>query len=99
MSRAPSRYRMDACVLEIAAMRDRLDLQDKDIFLSIGMRQPSFSRKMAGVRAFTVEELGRIADYFSKVTGRELPGWPFVSDDACRIIEAHVYARSASPGE
>lgn len=97
--RKRSRYSKDACTLEIAAMRDRLGLQDKDIFLSIGMAQASFSRKMAGVRRFTVEELGQIADYFAAHTGRVLPGWPFLNNETCRIIEAQVYTARADPDE
>jgi hypothetical protein len=97
MPRTASRYRMDACTFEIALMRDRLGLQDKDIFMSIGMEQGTFSRKMAGVRRFTVEELGQIADFFAEHTGRRLPGWPFVADAECRIIEARVYEPGASP--
>lgn len=87
----PSRYSMDSAIFEIASMRDRLGLQDKDIFLSVGMTQTAFSRKMAGARKFTVEEMGRIADYFAQLTGRVLPGWPLVGDEACRIIEARTY--------
>lgn len=94
--RIASRYRMDAACLEIAMMRDRLGLQDKDVFMSIGMEQGTFSRKMAGVRRFTVEELGQIADFFSAQTGRRLPGWPFVTDAECRIIESRVYAPEAA---
>lgn len=94
MPSASSRYRMDACLFEIAAMRDRLDLQDKDIFMSIGMEQANFSRKMSGARRFTVEELGMIADFFAQKTGRALPGWPFLSDGECKIIESRVYGTS-----
>jgi hypothetical protein len=82
-----SRYSMDRCLLEIATMRDHLGLQDKDVFLSIGMTQATFSRKMAGVRKFTVEELGAIADYFAEQTGRTLPGWPLLSEQHCRTLE------------
>jgi len=91
MAPTASRYRMDACILEIAALRDREGLQDKDIFLSIGMEQTTFSRKMSGIRKFSVEELGQIADFFSAHTGRPLPGWPFISETTCAIIEARVY--------
>lgn len=91
----PSRYSMDACIFEIASMRDRLGLQDKDIFLSIRMSQTAFSRKMAGARKFSVEELGRIADYFAQHTGRVLPGWPVLSDGTCQIIEARAYSADA----
>ena len=86
------RYSMDACRFEIAAMRDRLGLQDKDIYLSIGMPQAQFSKKITGVLEFSVEELGQVADFFSGHLGRALPGWPFVADEACRIIEARVYS-------
>lgn len=85
---------MDACVFEIAAMRDRSGLQDKDIFLSIRMSQTAFSRKMAGARKFSVEELGRIADFFAARTGRSLPGWPVVTDQACRLIEDALAGRN-----
>lgn len=90
-----SRYSMDACRFEVAAMRDRLDLQDKDIYLSIDMPQAQFSKKITGVLDFSVEELGQIADFFAEKTGRVLPGWPFVADAACKIIETRVYSTEA----
>lgn len=93
------RYSLDDVLFEIAAMRRKCGLQDKDIFLSIGMSQTSFSRKMAGARDFSIEEIGRIADFFSARTSRALPGWPFVPDQVCAIIEARVYTPGASPDE
>jgi hypothetical protein len=38
--------------------------------------------------SFTNEELGRIADFFASVTGRELVGWPFVDEAVSRRFES-----------
>lgn len=91
-----SRYSLDRCVLEIAAMRERLKLQDKEIAHEVGISPPQFSHKMtnAGRSSFTVEELGRIADFFAERTGRALLGWPFVPEAAL----AHIEGRTTRPG-
>jgi hypothetical protein len=89
-TRKRSRYSHDDVLFEIGTMRDHLDLQDKDIYLGIGMTQSAFSRKMTGVRRFTVEEIGDIADFFAGVTGRVLPGWPFLSSKECAYIEENL---------
>jgi hypothetical protein len=89
-TRKRSRYSLDDARFEIAKMRDQLGLQDKDVYLGIGMGQTTFSRKMAGVRDFEIAELGDIADFFSRETRRPLPGWPFLSERECAYIEARV---------
>lgn len=70
-------------------MRDREDVQDKEIALACGISTSQFSHKMANVKksSFSVEELGRIADFFSERTGRLLPGWPLVSERECAMVE------------
>lgn len=97
----PSRYSLDRCVLEIAAMRDRLGLQDKDIWMELGIDQGQFSRKMAnaGQSRFRVDELGAIADLFARLTGRLLPGWPFVSERECAWMERGVPGAANRPGD
>jgi hypothetical protein len=98
-TRKRSRYSLDDVRFEIAKMRDQLDLQDKDIYLGIGMGQTTFSRKMAGVRDFEVDEIGHIADFFARETGRPLLGWPFVSGAECTYIEANVPGLRRTAGD
>lgn len=81
------RYSHDRCLVEIAEMTERSGLDDKAVHLGIGMKQTTYSKKASGGRRFTIEELGRIADFFSRLTGRPLQGWPFVSNDACLQAE------------
>jgi hypothetical protein len=90
----PGRYSLDRAIIEIAALRDRLGMQDKEIAHVVGISPPQFSHKMAnaGRSSFTVEELGRIADLFSEKTGRLLPGWPLVSDRECLMLEGRVFS-------
>jgi hypothetical protein len=85
-TRKRSRYSLDDARFEIAKMRDHLGLQDKDVYLGIGMAQATFSRKMSGARDFEVSELGDIADFFSRETGRALPGWPFLGERECAYM-------------
>jgi transcriptional regulator with XRE-family HTH domain len=89
------RYSLDRCIIEIAAMRDARGMQDKEIAHACGISPPQFSHKMANASrsSFSVEELGRIADYFAQETGRLLPGWPFVSERECALVE-----RALRPG-
>ena len=84
------RYSLDDVVLEIAKLRERLGLRDRDVYEACGISQPQWAHKMAnaGKSRFTVRELGLVADFFSRKLRRPLSGWPMVPLAVCDEMEA-----------
>jgi hypothetical protein len=64
--------------MNILAMLADTGTDPKELYTEVGIKQPTWSKKTKG-RPFTLEELGRIADFFSRKKGRPLRGWPFLS--------------------
>jgi hypothetical protein len=91
------RYSLDEVVLEIAKLRMRLGLRDRDLYEACGISQPQWAHKMAnaGKSHFSLRELGLVADFFSRRLGRALTGWPVVSLAVCDEIDAVLEAAHA----
>lgn len=81
----PGRYTLDRATLEIEEqLRRRGRGAQKEVALAIGLDEQAFSHKMRGGKTrFTVEEIGRIADYWNAPRG-----WPWVSWGEGEIIDA-----------
>ena len=91
------RYSLDDVVVEIAKLRRRLGLRDRDIYEACGISQPQWAHKMAnaGKSHFSLRELGLVADLFSRRLGRPLTGWPMVPLAVCDEIDAVLEAAHA----
>jgi hypothetical protein len=91
------RYSLDDVVVEIAKLRGRLGLRDRDIYEACGISQPQWAHKMAnaGKSSFSLRELGLVADFFSRQLGRPLTGWPVVPLALCDQIDAVLEAAHA----
>lgn len=74
----PLRPTRDSVLHNIKAMLVDTGTDQKELFVAIGMSQPTWSKHWNG-REFSLEELAAIADFFSKKKGRPLRGWPFLS--------------------
>jgi hypothetical protein len=91
------RYSLDDVVLEIAELRNRLGLRDRDIYQACHISQPQWAHKMAnaGKSHFSLRELGLVADFFSRHLRRPLTGWPMVPLAVCDEIDAALEATHA----
>ena len=71
-------------------MRVACRLTATQVAEAIGIARTAYSKKCRlEASSFTNEELGRLADFFSKQTGRLLIGWPFVDETMSALLESH----------
>lgn len=60
----------------------------KEVAVAVGLEPSAYSKKVRLRDAsFTLDELGRIADHFSKQTGRRLEGWPLIDEGLSAQLE------------
>ena len=92
-SQPPARHgRFDAYVVarRVESMRVACKLTATQVAEAIGIARTAYSKKCRlEASSFTNEELGRLADFFSKQTGRLLIGWPFVDEAMSALLESH----------
>lgn len=86
-TKRPPRYSQDAVRREILGLLADCGVEPKELYTAIGMPQPDWSRRLNG-RAFKLEELADIADFFAERKKRALTGWPFVSLAESAILDA-----------
>ena len=88
-SRAPAgRYDPREIALRIERMRVEARVLAKEAAGACGLTEPQWSKKMTHKgSSFSIPELGRIADYFSRVTGKRLTGWPFVDATVSELLD------------
>jgi transcriptional regulator with XRE-family HTH domain len=74
--------------LRIERMRVTCGLSAKEVAAGLGLLPSAYSKKVR-VRdaSFTLEELGRVADYVSGKTGRLLQGWPLIDEGLSALLE------------
>ena len=71
-------------------MRVSCGMTASAVAAAVKLTPADWSKKVRLVQSsFTNEELGRIADFFSQVTGRPLLGWPFVDETVSALLESH----------
>lgn len=89
MGRHPSsRYSHTAAVAEVERVRRLLHLSQKEVALSTGLTEPEYSQKKRGIiNSFSLDEFGRIADYFARVMGRPLIGFPFLGAQLQDLVD------------
>lgn len=76
------RYDHRVIALRIERMMTDSGLLAKQVAAEVGLSEAAWSKKMhLNQSSFTLEELGRVADAFSRLTHRKLIGWPFIDAD------------------
>lgn len=84
-----SRYLAADIVERIERMRVACGLEPPDIYRGIGMKQTAWWRKWHGKGStFSTAELGAIAEFFSRKTGKALTGWPIVDSETSDLLDA-----------
>jgi hypothetical protein len=64
-------------MFNLIAGPDGAGLSQKEMALGIGMSESVLSSKLRGIRShFYEDELGRLADFFRRITGLPLVGFP-----------------------
>lgn len=82
--------RYDAALIarRVELMRVSCKLTAQAAAEGVGISRAAWSKKVRlEESSFTNEELGRIADYFARLTGRKLVGWPFVDETVSGILD------------
>ena len=83
-----NRYSAEEIIERIARMRVACGVEPADIYRAIGMSQSAWSKKWnSTASSFNVQELGAIAEYFSKLTGKPLTGWPIVDVEVSGLLD------------
>ena len=97
-SDSPGRYDLRDVTRRIASMTYATGKSGKEVAGAVDIEQSQWSRKLANsTSTFTVHELGRVADYFSRLTGRRLTGWPFLDETVSEILDSLLTARKTKP--
>lgn len=84
----PSRYSHKAAVEEVERVRLLLGMSQQEVALGIGISESSYSQKRRNIaNSFSLEEFGRLADFFSRLTVRPLIGFPFLGAQLQDVVD------------
>ncbi len=87
----PSRFSHERALLNVRGMISKTGTRQKDVAAAIGLSESSFTQKLRAIRNhFTLEELGRIGEYFSRQTTKPLTGWPLYDERYADLIDAGI---------
>lgn len=88
-TRGAGRYDMREINLRVERMRVACGLLAKQVASEVGLTEAQWSKKMTlKGSSFSIPELGRLADFFAKKTGRLLIGWPFIDPDMSDLLDS-----------
>lgn len=84
----PSRYDLHRATAEVERWRLEMGLSQKDVAISIGITEPEYSqKKRCVINSFSLEEFGKIAEYFSRRASRPLIGFPFLDRQLQEVVD------------
>jgi transcriptional regulator with XRE-family HTH domain len=82
------RYDHGRAAAEVERMRRELGLSQKDVAITIDITEPEYSQKKRGIdNSFSLDEFGRIAEYFARKSGRPLIGFPFLDRQLQDVVD------------